>query len=515
MSTPMPRCRPAAIATLILVPTPSALAASRLPSGSWYRPANGPTPAATCAPWVAAISGLTLSSTRSYASMSTPAAAYDSPSDATLGDDWSGRFELEFVHLELLRHGDRVRAVEARAAELLRRAAADGTHEARDGQVRQAVGAYVAAHLLDGTARCDELLGRADVDAHEARKAHGRARDPHVDLLRPRCPQPVDDATGRGAADDGVVDGDQTLAPDGARQRVELQHHARLAQRLVGLDERAVDVAAFHQRLAIWDAGGFGVSDCGRGAAVRERDHHVRLDRRFLGQLMTHPDARLLELAVLEDGVGTREVDELEHAHRVLVGRLERGAVHAVLVHHDHLARLILAHEGRVHSVERARLRRHRVCRLAGEGYESDAQRPEAERVAQRDELVGRDDAARVRADHAGERAPHDLLPRPAMRVLDEARHHLGVEPGLERRALLLELDAQCLRVQQVAVVGDSARTELRVMERQRVRVLRARRAGGRVPGVAERDHRALAHLLHRRRVEHLRDQAHAAMHTH
>src|SRR5690349_23599207 len=118
MSTPMPRCSPVAIATLIFVPTPSALAASRLPSGSWYRPANGPTPAATCAPWVAAISGLTRSSTRSYASMSTPAAAYDSPSSGTLGDDW-GRLELELVHLELLRHGHRVRAVEARAAELL------------------------------------------------------------------------------------------------------------------------------------------------------------------------------------------------------------------------------------------------------------------------------------------------------------------------------------------------------------------------------------------------------------
>src|SRR5260370_1355726 len=151
MSTPMPWCRPAAIATLIFVPTPSALAASRPPSGSRYTPAKGPTPAATCAPWVAAISGLTRSSTRSYASMSTPAAAYERPSAGTLGDDW-GRLELEFVHLELLRHGDRIRAVEARATEFLRRAAADGAHEAWDRQIRQAVGADVAAHLVDGPA---------------------------------------------------------------------------------------------------------------------------------------------------------------------------------------------------------------------------------------------------------------------------------------------------------------------------------------------------------------------------
>ena len=230
---------------------------------------------------------------------------------------------------------------------------------------------------------------------------------------------------------------------------------------------------------------------------------------------MAHADAGLLELAVLEDGVGAREVDELEHAHRVLVRGLKRCAVHTVLVHHDHLAGLNLAHERRVHRVERARLRRHHVRRLAGQRYEADAQRPEAVWIAQRDELVGRDDAARVRADDAREGAPHDLLPCPAMRVLDEPRHHLGVQPGLEGRALLLELDAQGLRVQQVAVVGDGAGTELRVMERKRVRVLGARRAGGRVPSVAEGDHRALTHLLHGGRVEHLRDQAHAAMHAH
>src|SRR5258706_1650916 len=232
--------------------------------------------------------------------MSTPAAAYDSPSARTLGDDW-GWLELELIHLELLRHGDRIRAVEARAAELLRRAAADGAHEARDRQVREAVGADVAAHLLDGPPRRDELLGRADVDAHEARVAHRRARDPHVDFLGAGRPQALDDAPRRGAADDGVVDGDEPFAPDRPRQCVELQHHAGLAQRLVRLDERAVDVAALHKRLAERDARGLGVPDRGWGAAVGERDHHIRLDRRFLGELVSHPDARLFELAVLED----------------------------------------------------------------------------------------------------------------------------------------------------------------------------------------------------------------------
>src|SRR5207247_8320010 len=100
------------------------------------------------------------------------------------------------------------------------------------------------------------------------------------------------------------------------RQRVQLEHHARLAQGLVALDEGAVDVAALHQRLAERDARRFGIADCGRRAGVRERDDHVRLDRRLLGQLVAHAYARVLQLAVLEYGIGAVRVDELEAARR-------------------------------------------------------------------------------------------------------------------------------------------------------------------------------------------------------
>src|SRR5436305_278620 len=101
---------------------------------------------------------------------------------------------------------------------------------------------------------------------------------------------------------------------------------------------------------------------------------------------------RIVELAVHEDGVGPGEVDELEHAHRVLVGGLEGDGVHPVLVHHHHLARLHLADEGGVDRVERAGLAGDHVRRLAGERDEADAERSKPERIAQRDELPRRDD---------------------------------------------------------------------------------------------------------------------------
>src|SRR5216684_5222779 len=85
--------------------------------------------------------------------------------------------ELHLVHLELLRHRHRVRPVEARATELFCGAAADGSHQAWNGEVSKAVGADVGADLLHSSAGRDQLLGRADVDAHEAWKAHRRAGD--------------------------------------------------------------------------------------------------------------------------------------------------------------------------------------------------------------------------------------------------------------------------------------------------------------------------------------------------
>src|SRR5947208_12047406 len=94
-----------------------------------------------------------------------------------------------------------------------------------------------------------------------------------MDLARARGAQPFDDAPRRRPAHDGVVDRDQSLAPDGAREGVQLEHDARLAQRLVGLDERAIDVTALHQGLAKRDAGRFRISDRRRGARVREGDH--------------------------------------------------------------------------------------------------------------------------------------------------------------------------------------------------------------------------------------------------
>src|SRR6267378_8493709 len=158
--------------------------------------------------------------------MSTPSAAYDKPSAFTSLADELGRrgtgyvvrfqrqLELHLVHLQLLRHRHGIRTVETRAAELLRGAAADRAHQPWDRKVLEAVGPDPLTHLFHRASRSDQLLGRTDVDAHEAWEAHRWARDPHMDLSRARGSQPLDDPARCRTADDRVVDRDDPLALD-------------------------------------------------------------------------------------------------------------------------------------------------------------------------------------------------------------------------------------------------------------------------------------------------------------
>ena len=84
------------------------------------------------------------------------------------------------------------------------------------------------------------------------------------------------------------------------------------------------------------------------------------------------------------------------------------------------------------------------------------------------------------------------------MRVLDQPRHDLGVEAGLEDHALLDQLGTQSVSVEQVAVVGDRARAEQRMVKRNRVGILGSAGSRRRVARVAEGDHRTLSELLDR-----------------
>ncbi len=144
------------------------------------------------------------------------------------------------------------------------------------------------------------------------------------------------------AAHDRVVDHDDPTAPDHVLQRVELQPDAELAQGLAGLDEGPADVGVLHEALAERDAALLGVPGGCRRARLGHRHHQVGLDGELARQLATHLDASLVDAPTGDPRIGSGQVDVLEDASLGL--RLGEGVrAQALVVDHDHLARLDLA----------------------------------------------------------------------------------------------------------------------------------------------------------------------------
>ncbi len=308
----------------------------------------------------------------------------------------------------------------------------------------------------------------------------------------------------RVAAHDRVVDGDDALARD-LRDRVVLEPDPLAAQLLVGLDERALDVAVLDQPLAEGEAEPSREADGRRRAGIRDRQHEVGLDRRLGREAFAHPHPRAVHLDALERRVGAREVEELPDAERSARGGLERlHGTEPARVGDDDLARLDLAHHLGADEVESTRLGGdHPGFRAVGGdqvslpgagGSAADAagvdpaehERTEAVRVAEGDQPPLREGDDRVRAVEPPHRARSGLLERVGV-VRDQRRDQLAVGGRSQRDALGPQLVAELADVDEVPVVAERDRADGPVLH-QRLRVRPLRGARRRVARVADRD---------------------------
>ena len=137
------------------------------------------------------------------------------------------------------------------------------------------------------------------------------------------------------------------------------------------------------------------------------------------------------------------------------------------------------------------------------------AERAHAERVAHGEEGVGREDDEGVGALDASHHVGDALRPGVAGREGEDAGDDLGVGRGGELVALLLQVGAQRLGVDEVAVVaeGDLA---VGAGDAERLGVLQAAGAGRRVAVVADGD--VAAEVTEVLFVEDLGDEAHAGV---
>ena len=323
-------------------------------------------------------------------------------------------------------------------------------------------------------------------------------------LRRARFAQKADNARAGRAADDGIIHHDDALALDGGGNGVQLDTHRVLPLLLPRLNKRAPDVLVFDEADAVGNPAGAAVPDGGIQTGIRHADDHIRLNRMVKREEAARPDARLVDAAAVNDGIGTREINELEDAHAVMARAGHLIGMNPLFVDDDDFARLNIAHERRADGIQRAALRRkHHIV-----ADSAHAQRTEAMRVAAGNQLRRTHDDERIRALDDLHGVQNRLFNRTALQALlrDDVGNHLGIRRAVENRAVFLQLFAKLRRIGQISVVCQCHRAFLMVNQ-QRLGIGTAVHPRCTVAAVTDR-HRSLVDFAQRVAREHLRHQS-------
>src|ERR1700730_1780181 len=240
----------------------------------------------------------------------------------TLSEPSSGFSKKRQLHGDLAVIGvdkrDRVIAGKAGVAEVRSQVVSPGlAHrpvEPVDRQKGEAVDSDQLGHSGDIQVGGEELVTLRRGDPVKTRMARRRARDPHVDLLRPCASDHFHDFDRSGAAHDRVVDEDHALAGKIGPARIVLQTDAEVADLVGRLDERPTDVMIADDAKLERQPRFLGIADRGGDTRIRDRHDDVRIDRAFASEFLSDALARFVNTPALDDTVGAGEVDVLEDA---------------------------------------------------------------------------------------------------------------------------------------------------------------------------------------------------------
>ena len=396
-----------------------------------------------------------------------------------LAGDEAGAIEAAFhdVFVEFRVDRDGVIAVETGHAEvgigLLGGADHGGGVEVADG-----IGAEVLADLVHGALIGEEVAGIGEIDAVMACVLVRGTGDAHVDLLGAGLAKIDDAGAGRGAADDGVIDDDDTPAGDGFLDEVELYADIEVANQLGGLEEGAANVMVADEGVLEGDAKLLGEAESGVGAGIRDGDDEVRLDGVKAGELAAHGGADTGDVDIGDDAVRAGEVHVLEDAEGfLLLGKGKFRADAGFIDDHD-LAGFDLEDELGVDEIEGAG--------LAGEDVGAielaEDEGPEAEGIADADDLaLAHDDEGKGALDLA--QGAEDA--GGGVRLGEEVEDDLAIDGGLEDGATLLKLLAEEGGVDEVPVMADGELAAT-ALAHERLGVLDVAGAGGGIADVAD-----------------------------
>ena len=106
-------------------------------------------------------------------------------------------------------------------------------------------------HFSQGIVGRDQMLAGFNVGAEIARMQERRSGNAHMDLGCSGFAQKFDDAFACRAADDGIVDQNDTFAAYGRRDRIELDAKGAVPVSLIGLNKCSADVFVFDKAYVI------------------------------------------------------------------------------------------------------------------------------------------------------------------------------------------------------------------------------------------------------------------------
>src|SRR5271167_543669 len=220
--------------------------------------------------------------------------------------------------------------------------------------VAERIRAEKLANLLGSIRGGDELFACGRVHAVVARRNRGWTADAHVDFAGAGFADHAHDFAAGGAANDGIVDENDTLAFDEAADRIEFQLHAKIADSLRGLDKRATDVMITDQAHAERDLRFERVTDGGGNAGIRNGDDDICVNGMFAREQAAESFAALVDGAAENNAVRAREIDMLEYALLYRLFRREVDGLNAGAGDAHHFAGFDFADVLSVEQIERA-----------------------------------------------------------------------------------------------------------------------------------------------------------------
>ncbi len=313
-----------------------------------------------------------------------------------------------------------------------------------------------------------------------------RRADPYMNFPRAGLPQHPHDLVARGAADDGIIDHNDTFPVNGFSQNIQLDADGGDTVALLGLDKGTAYISIFHKRGPVGNPGFHGISQSGGVARFGDAHDQIRLHGRILRQTAAGVDPGMVDADAVEGGVRPGEINIFEDTSGLPARvREAHAAVRLDAVPRDrhNLARLHIPDELRPDGRQRAGFRSQDI----GIVLPADAERPEPEGIPRPDHLARTHDHQRIRARELLHGLHHRLLDvlRTDPRAGDQIGDHLRIDGCLENGPVIRQFAPEFGRIEQIAVMGQG-QSPLDIVQNQRLRIFTAAAAG-----------RGIAHMAH------------------